>query len=69
VSLNDFAFFGKDTCHLIIDIDVSLGWVEGYNEPPAVPTPSGGSLITDYLYKKTARIDWETTPVDIFTYN
>jgi hypothetical protein len=20
------------------------GWVEGYNEPPAVPTPSGGSF-------------------------
>ncbi|HSX46220.1 MAG TPA: hypothetical protein VLG27_04455 [Candidatus Saccharimonadia bacterium] len=28
----------------ILGIDASPGWVEGLNEPPAVPTPSGGSF-------------------------
>lgn len=26
------------------------GWVEGYNEPPAVPTPSGGSFSCKQFY-------------------
>lgn len=43
-----------DTSQLYLDIDVSLGWVEGYgnnlrvipkNEPAAVPTPSVGSFL------------------------
>ena len=41
-------YWGNTCLYGFLDNDVSLGWVEGCNEPPVVPTPSGGSLCLSY---------------------
>jgi hypothetical protein len=48
-----FSAFGLGGVHRGVTMPVATlrqGWVEGCNEPPAVPTPSGGSFYSKAEY-------------------